>query len=113
MKKTEKENDKNKNTGAWPNMSCCGTDGSRGAMPDCWRNTGETDDCRSMMSKCMTVCRWFPLIPVVLGTALLLLGYYLDAEMTRVLWMLAAGFVAAMGVLGLLAAGRMKKLCCG
>jgi hypothetical protein len=40
-------------------------------------------------------------------------GYYLDASITRVLWMFAAGFIALMGFLGLILAGTMKKMCCG
>jgi hypothetical protein len=47
------------------------------------------------------------LLPLALGIALLLLGYYLDASVTRVLWMLGAGFVTLMGALGLILAGRM------
>jgi len=72
-----------------------------------------SDDGRSMMGKGMKVCRWFPLIPVVFGIALLLLGYYLNAETTRVLWMVTAGSVALLGVLGFVMAGRMKNFCCG
>ncbi len=62
-----------------------------------------------MMSKCMRMCRWFLLIPVVFGIALLLLGYYLDAEITRVLWMLLAGLVILMGAFGFLMMGLSKR----
>jgi hypothetical protein len=62
-----------------------------------------------MMDRCMTMCRWLPLLPLVLGITLLLLGYYLDASVTRVLWMFMGGFAALMGVLGLILAGRMCR----
>jgi hypothetical protein len=65
-----------------------------------------------MMAGCMKMCRWFPLVPVILGITLLLLGYYLDASITRVLWMFAAGFIALLGFLGLILAEKMKKMCC-
>ncbi len=59
----------------------------------------------------MKGCRWFPLIPVVLGILLLLLGYYLNAEITRILWMAAAGFVILMGTFGLLMMSKMIRIC--
>ena len=40
-------------------------------------------------------------MPVILGILLLLLGYYLDAEITRILWMIVAGFVVLLGTFGL------------
>ena len=64
------------------------------------------------MPDCMKRCRWFPIIPVILGITLLLLGYYLDAEITRILWMIAAAFVILMGTFALLMMGKMKKMCC-
>ena len=82
-------------------------------MPGCCKSMFGTGDGSSMMDKCMRMCRWFPLVPVILGISLLLVGYYLDASTTRVLWMFAAGFIALMGFLGLIFAGTMKKMCCG
>lgn len=70
---------------------------------------GRPGGCCSAMGK----CRWFPMMPVALGIIMLLLGFYLDASITRVLWMSVAGCVALLGVLGLILAGRMKKMCCG
>ncbi len=109
METKEKRNDEKKSPEEWPNMSCCGTQGSQGKMPDCCKSMWESDDCRSMMSKCMRMCRWFLLIPVVFGIALLLLGYYLDAEITRVLWMLLAGLVILMGAFGFLMMSLSKR----
>ena len=69
-------------------------------MADCCKSIGEAVDCRSMMGRCMKGCRWFLLVAVVLGVSLFLLGYYLDAEVTRILWMAAAGLVILAGTLG-------------
>ncbi|MHC4362257.1 MAG: hypothetical protein ACYSTZ_05475 [Planctomycetota bacterium] len=113
METKEERNGEKKAAKEWPNMSCCGTQGSHGTIPDCCKSIGEGDDCRSMMSKCMKGCGWFPLVPVVLGIVLLLLGYYLDAEITRILWMITAGLAVTIGVFGLLMVHKMKKICCG
>lgn len=113
METKEKSNNEKKFRKEWPNMSCCGTQGSDTTMSDCCKTMWESDDRHSMMNKCMKGCRWFPLVPVTLGIALLLLGYYLDAEITRVLWMIAAGFVVLMGTFGLLMMNRMMKMCRG
>jgi hypothetical protein len=113
MKTTEKENDEKKCEETSPNMSCCGTQSSDETMPDCCKSIGEDDNHRSIMSTCMKGCRWFPFVPVVLGTALLLMGYFLNPEITRILWMIAAGFGILLGTLGLVMMGRMKKMCCG
>jgi hypothetical protein len=112
METKEERNDEKKVGQEWPNMSCCGAQGSPTTMPDCCKSIGEAVDCRSMMAKCMKGCGWFPLVPVVLGVAFLLLGYYLDAEITRVLWMIAAGFVILMGAFGLLMMSRIRTMCC-
>ncbi len=96
---------------------CCGTVEDKQEMTEmmdkCCEGMSDTDDCGSKMAECMKKCRWFPLIPVVFGVVLLLLGYYLDAEITRVLWMIAAGFVILLGTFGLVMVSRMKGLRCG
>ena len=71
-----------------------------------------SDPC-SMMSKCMKGCRWFPLFPIILGIVLLLLGYYLDAEVIRIIWMIVSGLVIVLGILGLFMMGKMKNMCGG
>ncbi|MHC4132308.1 MAG: hypothetical protein ACYSSP_05215 [Planctomycetota bacterium] len=109
METKEKRNDEKEFAG-WPNMSCCGTQGSPQTIPDCCKSIGEDDNCRSMMSKCMKGCRWFPVIPVIFGISLLLLGYFLNPEITRILWMIAAGFVAMMGVFGFVMMNKMKQI---
>lgn len=51
-----------------------------------------------MMKACMKKCRWCPLIPITFGTILFLLGYYLDAEEVRLLWLIFTGFMVLMGI---------------
>ncbi len=96
---------------------CCGTVEDKQKMAEmmdkCCEGMSGTDDCGSKMAECMKKCRWFPLIPVVFGVVLLLLGYYLDAEITRVLWMITAGFVILLGTFGLVMVSRMKGIYCG
>ncbi len=114
MENEEKRNNENKFTGKCYDTSCCGgVHGFAEMAGQCCASTGEGVDCRSMMGECMKGCRWFPLIPVILGILLLLLGYYLDAEITRILWMIAAGFGILLGAFALVMIGRMKGMCCG
>ena len=113
METRERTNEKKRVSQIWPDVSRSTSDADPWSMAGCCKSFFETHDCSSMMANCATMCRWFPLLPVILGITLLLLGYYLDPSITRVLWMSAAGFVALMGVLGLILAGRMKKMCRG
>ncbi|MHC4435148.1 MAG: hypothetical protein ACYTBS_25215 [Planctomycetota bacterium] len=113
METKERTNDEKKASQTWADMSCCKSNADPWPMASCCKSFFETHDCSSMMDRCVTMCRWFPLLPLILGIALLLLGYYLDASITRILWMFVAGFVALMGTFGLILAGRMKKMCRG
>jgi len=95
---------------------CCDKSGGNGrsmfeAMAGCCGGMSGSGDSRSMMSGCMKMCRWFPLIPVILGISFLLLGLYLDAEITRILWMVAAGFLILMGTFCLLMMCKMIRIC--
>lgn len=54
--------------------------------------------CEGEMKKCMMHCKWCPLIPVVLGVVLFLLGYFLDAEIVRIVWLVLSGLVVLMGI---------------
>jgi hypothetical protein len=110
---TKERNDEKKTKETRPNTSCWGTDTRSWNMPGCCKGMSDTGNFSSMMGRCMTVCRWFPLVPVIFGIIFLLLGYYLDASITRALWMFTAGFIALLGILGLILAGRMKKMCRG
>ncbi|MHC4624096.1 MAG: hypothetical protein ACYS4W_09375 [Planctomycetota bacterium] len=100
METKEKRSDESKLEDKFVDASCCWRPDSRKMMEDCCKSIGGAMSGRSMMSRCMKGCRWFPLIPVVLGISLFLLGYYLDAEITRILWMVAAGLVILMATLG-------------
>ena len=81
-------------------------------MNKCCEGMRGTNDCRSMMAECMRKCRWFLLLPVIIGILLLLLGYVLDAEVTRILWMTAAGLVILMGSFGFLMMSLGKRTRC-
>jgi len=113
MVNEEKINNENKSA-----EKCCDTSGWNGpgmfeAMSGCCGGMKRSGDSRSMMAGCMKMCRWFPLLPVILGILFLLLGYYLDAEITRILWMLAAGFSILMGTFYLLMMSKMIRICRG
>lgn len=60
--------------------------------------TGESGDMKEMMLGCMKRCRWCPWIPMILGGVLFLLGYFLDAEVVRLLWLVLSGMVILMGL---------------
>lgn len=51
-----------------------------------------------MMKECMKACQWCAVFPVTFGVVLFLLGYFLDAEVVRILWLVFSGFVVLMGV---------------
>ena len=113
MANEEKQNYKNKSEdGDW-DTSFFGWRGMPEAMAKCCENMSRSGDSRAMMAGCMRMCRWFPLIPVTFGIILFVLGYYLDASIVRVLWMLFAGFMFVMGTFGLIFMGRIKNICCG
>jgi len=61
-------------------------------------NTEMMSKCSEKMQECMKRCRWCPLIPMILGTFFLLVGYYLDAKTVRVLWMVFSGLITLLGV---------------
>jgi hypothetical protein len=108
METEEKRSNKN---------GCCGTEADSHQvaemMAKCCEGMSGPGDCGSMMAECMKKCRWFPLIPVVLGALLFLLGYYLNAETTRILWMIVSGLVIIFGTFGFVMISGMKKTCCG
>ena len=95
---------------AW---SCCGTEDWRTCCsPDAdskgafgWRSEGMPRG----MGKCFSVCRYFPLVPVIMGAGFLALGYFLSPESVRVLWMVGAGIAVVMGLFGLVVVGRIAS----
>lgn len=64
---------------------------------------------KEMMGKCMSGCRWFPIIPIIIGIIFFLLGYYLNAEIVRILWLICSGFWVLMGVFGFVIMGVMMR----
>lgn len=66
-------------------------------------------DMMSMMKSCMAGCRWCALMPIVFGIALFLIGYLLDPETVRILWLIASGFMVFMGVICLVMMAVFKK----
>lgn len=62
-----------------------------------------------MMKECMKRCRWCPLMPVVFGSILFLLGYFLDAENVRILWLVFTGFMVLMGIFMLIMINTMFR----
>lgn len=108
METNEKRNNE-KEFRRWPNMFCCGRQGGYETMADYCKGFEEGENFRFMMSKCIKVCRWFPLFPVVIGIGLFLLGYFLSPEVTRILYMIAAGFMILMGIFCLLMMSKMKQ----
>ena len=113
MDNEKKQSSEQKPAEGWWNAACCGPQDRFEAFRSCCPDAGGTQDCRPMMAKCMKACRWLPLIPIVIGAMLLLLGYYLDAEVTRVFWMILAGLVILMGALGFLMMRLMRRACAG
>ena len=111
MENKEKRNNENKSEEKDWGKSFFGWPSMPEAMAKCCEGMREPSNSRSMMDGCMKMCRWFPLIPVVLGIAFLLLGYYLDGEILRVLWMIFAGCAVLMGTFGLILMGAMRKAC--
>jgi hypothetical protein len=100
MEDEKKRSDESRLEDRFFDTFCCAGPDGRKTMEDCCKGSGGGMDWSSMMGRCMKGCMWFPLIPVVFGIAFFLLGYYLDAEITRILWMVTAGLVILMGTLG-------------
>lgn len=66
---------------------------------------------KEMMQECMKKCRWCPLIPVTVGIIFLLLGYFLDAEIIRMLWIILSIIMILMGIICFTMMNIMSKKC--
>ena len=53
-----------------------------------------------MMKEFMRVFRWVPLVPIVIGAVLFALGYFLDSEALRILWLILAALPIVVGFVG-------------
>ena len=100
METEEKKNNEN---------ICCTSGMDKGKMAEmmekCRENVGQT----SILCKCMSRCKWCPLIPVIFGIILLLLGHYLDPHIIRILWMIASGFIVLMGIFVFIMMGLFSR----
>ena len=76
----------------------------------------EEMNCKTPMASCKAKIRYVPWFPLILGIVFLLLGYFLDPTTIRVLWMLGAGLIVGLGVIGLMAVRSMAakdgSVCC-
>jgi hypothetical protein len=110
MENEEERNTEKKFAEKFCDTPCCGWHGMSEAMAECCKGMSGPGDGRAMMAECMRKCRWFLFILVIIGILLLLLGYVLDAEVTRILWMTATGLVVLMGAFGFLMMGLSKRV---
>lgn len=62
-----------------------------------------------MMHHCATNMRWMPLFPMTIGVALFLLGYFLEPEAVRIVFLVLAAVPVIMGIFGLIMMNSMKK----
>jgi hypothetical protein len=109
METEETKGTENASSEKGPAPSCCEPD-DFSKISECCQGPTESDSgCSSMMSECMKGCRYFPLIPVILGTGLLLLSYFLDPRVTRVLWMILSSLIILLGMFGSVMMSKMSK----
>ena len=45
-------------------------------------------DMMGMMKECMKTCKPCALIPIIFGGVFFVLGYFLEAEVVRILWLI-------------------------
>ncbi len=62
-----------------------------------------------MMRECMKGCRICALVPMVLGIFLFALGYFLEAETVRALWLVFSAIPIVGGLLALLMMTAMNR----
>lgn len=105
--KDEKEARERKFTEKRPATERCCPEGMPEMITNCCKDVGEGRPAgmAEMREKCCDgmkkMCRWVPVIPLVLGGASFLLGYYLSNEIVRALWLGASGFVVLLGLVSL------------
>ena len=62
-----------------------------------------------MMKECMKGCRVCSLIPITFGILAFLLGYFLDAEIVRILWLVFSGLIILFGIFILLMMNTLMR----
>jgi hypothetical protein len=50
-----------------------------------------------MMKECMRGCRVCSLVPVTLGILAFIFGYFLDAEIVQILWLIFSAMITLFG----------------
>ena len=63
------------------------------SQDECSTDQSRTDDSHSVLGERFKGRRWQALIPAVAGISLLVLGYYLDAEVIKILGIIIVGIV--------------------
>lgn len=88
--------------------------------PSQWAGCGcfSSQEWPDAMARCFSFCRYFMLVPVILGTVFLLIGYTLSPETIRIFWMIGATVLAGLGLLAVLVMQRFARGngfsgCCG
>jgi len=85
---------------------CCGFKG--------FTNGGSSDD--SKKYACMSACRWFPLIPLLLGVVAITAGYALNPSTIRIIWLAFSMTMAGFGLFALVImrtmTGKPGKISC-
>lgn len=66
-------------------------------------------DMMAMMKGCMKGCKWCAFMPIIFGIVLFLLGYFLSAEVVRILWLIMSGLIILMGIFCLIMMSAMTK----
>ncbi len=66
-------------------------------------------DMMLMMKECMKGCRICSVVPITLGIAAFLLGYFIDAETVRILWLVFSGLLVLFGILIFLMISSMLR----
>ncbi len=61
------------------------------------------------MMEMMKECRWCVLVPIMLGIIFFLVGYFLDAEIVRDLWLVFFGVIALMGIFGFIMMSTISR----
>ena len=66
-------------------------------------------DMMAMMKGCMKGRRWCAFMPIAFGIVLFLLGYFLNSEVVRILWLTISGSIILMGIFCLIIMRSMTK----
>ncbi len=68
-----------------------------------------TMDMMGMMKECMKSCKPCAIMPILFGGVFFLLGYFLEAEIVRILWLVFSGLMILMGVFAFIMMSAMSK----